>query len=118
MRNLSVSIVLAVACLLAEATGKRLAADQYHDADSYTVGILSADTSCPAATHSTRTCPDYPTEVYLDFDKQKGRPNNLEGGYVVAIGKVDYEACAPKPLIHVTKIERAIAIPFCWSPSP
>ena len=61
MRNLAVSIVLAVACLLAEATGTRLAADAYHDADSYTIGILSADTSCPAATHSTRTCPDYPT---------------------------------------------------------
>lgn len=118
MRNLSVSIVLAVVCLLAEATGTRLAADADHDADSFAVGILSADTSCPAATHSTRTCPDYPTEVYLDFDKQKGRPNNLEGGYVVAIGKVDHEACAPLPLIHVTKIERAVAIPFCWDHLP
>jgi hypothetical protein len=118
MRNIAVSIVLAVACLLVEATGARLSADPDHGADSYAVGILSADTSCPAATHSTRTCPEYPTEVYLDFDKQKGRPNSMEGFYVVAIGTVDYEACAPIPLIHVTKIERAVAIPFCVPPGP
>ena len=114
MRNLAVSIVLAVACLLAEATGTRLAADAGHDVDAVTVGILSADTSCPAATHSTRTCPDLPTEAYLVFYKQKGKPNNLEGGNVVAIGKVDHEACAPKPLIRVTRIERSDFIPFCW----
>lgn len=114
MRNVAVSIVLAVACLLAEGTETRLAADANPDPDSVTVGILSGDTSCPAATHSTRTCPDLPTEAYLVFDKQKGKPNNLEGGYVVAIGNVDREACAPKPLILVIRIERSDFIPFCW----
>ena len=51
--------------------------------------------------------PGAPAEVCLVFDEQKGKPNNLEGGYVVAIGKVDREAYAPKPLIHVTRIERS-----------
>jgi hypothetical protein len=114
MRNLPVLVVVAAVALLAGGSGTRLVADQSHDADSATIGILSADTSCPAATHSTRRCPDSPTEVYLSFDKQKGKPNKMEGGYVLAIGTIDLDSCAPKPLIHVTRIDWAVVIPFCW----
>jgi len=111
MRNFPVSIVLAVACLLVEGAGTRLAAD--HEIDSVGIGILSADTSCPAATHSLRSCPELPTEVYLALDAQRGRTNNFEGGYVLALGKVDRVSCAPLPLIHVVRIERPPTIPFC-----
>jgi len=123
MRNLPVSIVLAVACLLVVGAGTLLAADHdvdscglgiLDDVDSYGLGILSADTSCPAATHSLRTCPEYPTEVYLSFDAQRGKTNRFEGYYVVAFGKVDLVSCAPLPLIHVVRIEEPVVIPFCW----
>lgn len=47
------------------------------------------------------------------MDAQRGRTNNFEGGYVLALGKVDRVSCAPLPLIHVVRIERPPTIPFC-----
>ena len=116
MRNLPLSIVLAAACLLVGGAGVQLAAPP--EVDSFGVGILSADTSCPAATHSLRTCPEYPTGVYLSFDAQRGRTNNFENGYVLVVGKLDLVSCAPLALIHVVRIERAVVIPFCIPPEP
>lgn len=57
--------------------------------------------------------PRIPTEVYLALDAQRGRTNNFEGSYVLALGKVDRVSCAPLPLNHVVRIERPPTIPFC-----
>lgn len=113
MRNFAVSIVVAVACLLAEATGTRLAAG--HEVNVVQIGVLFANTSCPAATHALVDCPYYSTtpSAYLAFEQRKGRPNNLENTWVLVTGLEDDETCAPTRLIRVRSIERSPFIPLC-----
>lgn len=113
MRNPAVPIVLAVTCLLAEAAGTRTAADQ--EVNVIDIGVLFADTSCPAATHKLVECPYYSTApiAYLAFDRQKGKPKSLENLWVLVTGIDDEVTCAPTRLIRVRSIERSPYIPLC-----
>ncbi len=113
MRKLAVSIMLAVACLLVDATETRLIADP--EVDVVQVGVLFADTSCPAATYKLVDCPYYSTapSAYLAIERQKGKPKNLENTWVLVIGVEDAVTCAPTRLIRVRSIERSPIIPLC-----
>ena len=113
MRNPVLPIILAVACLLVDATATRVIAD--HEVDVIQVGVLFADTSCPAATHKLVDCPYYTTapSAYLVMEQQKGKPRNLENLWVLVIGVEDAVTCAPTRLIRVRTIERSPLIPLC-----
>jgi len=114
MRNPAVSIVLVVTCLLVEATATQLIADP--EVDVVHLGVLFADTSCPAATYKLVDCPYYSTapSAYLVLEQQqKGKPKHLENTWVLVTGVEDAVTCAPTVLIRVRSIERSPFIPLC-----
>ena len=113
MRNPAVSIVLVVACLLVGATVTQPIADP--EVDVVQVGVLFADTSCPAATYKLVDCPYYSTapSAYLVMEQQKGKPKHLENTWVLVTGVEDAVTCAPTRLIRVRSIERSPIIPLC-----
>ena len=96
------SVLLAAVALFAEASGT-----QAENAPSNLgeAGILQPNTSCPAATHLLIKCPPRDPNVYLVFERQKGKVNNLEGGFVEVVGVADLETCWPVRLIRVREIQ-------------
>ena len=101
MRNL-VSVLLAAVALFAGASGMQ-AGNEPSNAGGW--GILQPNTSCTAATHLLIKCPPMDPNVYLVFERQKGKVNSLEGGFVEVIGVADLEACWPVRLIRVREIK-------------
>lgn len=102
MKRRLLAVALVVAFLLFAPAGVQ--ADKFKPPFNNTAGgILTADSSCPAATHvlSSICFPDR-KQTYLVFNKTKGF-KRLEGGIVVVSGPIDTTSC-PLPLMEVRKI--------------
>ena len=97
------SVLLAAVALFAEASGTQA---ENAPSNNGEWGILQPNTSCPAATHLLIKCPPTEPNVYLVFKSQKGKVNNLEGGWVEVVGVADLETCWPVRLIRVREIQR------------
>lgn len=78
----------------------------------YPFGILTADLSCPAATHLLRhPCPGFPPEAYVVFDSSRD-VTRYENQNVTVRGALDTTSCT-LPLVHATRVSVSYAYPSC-----
>ena len=102
-------LLLAIAALLSDTTGTRLAADpkppELATAGGVIFKLVPEDTRCPAATHIMKSCENDPG-TFLVFDNPNRRHNNIPTGYSTVRGEEDFAACPPYRLVHVRHFAR------------
>jgi hypothetical protein len=108
------AVLLVVLCaLLCGASPGRLVADPTPRARGTAAGVIvpipPGDTHCPVATHALAECGGIAPNMYLLFDKIKGK--KITCGYVTIYGEEDLDACPGYRLIHVKRFGKLFAPP-------